>query len=536
MRRPSPSAFAFAFALAVAVALAAAPRHAFAAPKTPVPPAPRAPSDRASRPPFCSGEYADDLAALTARAREVEQAQYTFCVRTSAVYECPFYAADGALRKTRRTVVAHGTAFAYRRQEGDTLLITNDHVAEWPAVTDDDHPVEDVPRGCKRVSDALRIVDDETDGYERDDVPLTRAAGDPQLDIAVLRAHQALPVLPWKIGRSAAVRERNAVEVRGFPLGVLRTRNAGKVTSAYDHDDEHEWDHDDFVIDALLSPGNSGSPVLAVSCRTGEFELVGVYHAGYSRGAALNVVVAIDQVRDLMTTLRRSPRAHAEAPPALDAAARAGLAAGLAHDPTPYFPFGPLVAGGHLRPDGALVFEVLPRDFPVRTGPLLALEDLPPQDGGAFGVLGRVWAGNGSGLRAVARADLDADAQAQLARVLDGLRRDALAANALRSAARHGGRTRDAFHAARRLQRVVERAASARSDLAQTAGDLAERLFAPGSDGATLADALAPAITPAPRAAASDPPPAAGAERGDALQTPVATGQARPPAPPLQSP
>ena len=40
---------------------------------------------------------------------------------------------------------------------------------------------------------------------------------------------------------------------------------ADLARSEHDHDDYGEWDHDDFVVDALLSAGNSGSPVLAVS-------------------------------------------------------------------------------------------------------------------------------------------------------------------------------------------------------------------------------------------------------------------------------
>ena len=48
--------------------------------------------------------------------------------------------------------------------------------------------------------------------------------------------------------------------------------------------------------------------MFAVSCKTGEFELVGIFHARYAGASALNVVVAIDQVRELMTTLKRSPR------------------------------------------------------------------------------------------------------------------------------------------------------------------------------------------------------------------------------------
>src|SRR4029077_1779614 len=115
----------------------------------------------------------------------------------------------------------------------------------------------------------------------------------------------AIQVMPWKIGKSSALRERNVVDVRGFPLGAFKATNLGTVISTYDHDDYKEWDHDDFVIDARLSQGNSGSPVLAVSCATGESELVGIYHAGYSRGSSLNVVIQVDQARDFLTALKK---------------------------------------------------------------------------------------------------------------------------------------------------------------------------------------------------------------------------------------
>ena len=71
-------------------------------------------------------------------------------------------------------------------------------------------------------------------------------------------------MLPYRIGKSAALRQGNAVEVRGFPLGLLHAVNTGKVVNPYDVDLEQGWDHVDFVIDALLSEGNSGSPVLAL--------------------------------------------------------------------------------------------------------------------------------------------------------------------------------------------------------------------------------------------------------------------------------
>ena len=231
--------------------------------------------------PRCAGEYAEDLSALSAQARkiETETAPYSYAVRTGATYECVSYGSDGTLKKSRTQVRASGTAFGYRRDGGDTLLLTNDHVATWPAVTDADHDVDGVPSGCKRVAETLKIVDDDRDTYEADDLPLTTVAVDPSLDVAILRASTALQVIPWQVGRSAALTERNAVQVKGFPLGAFRATNVGKVVSAHDHDVESGRDHDDFVVDALLTSGGSGSPVLAVSCTTGAFELVGIFHA-----------------------------------------------------------------------------------------------------------------------------------------------------------------------------------------------------------------------------------------------------------------
>lgn len=482
-------------------AAAAAPASAPVAPAA----TPAAPVASAATGPYCSGEYAEDMASLSPAARAFEERQppYTFCIRTSAVYECPFYGSDGELHRVRKRVVAHGTGFAYRQQDGGTLLLTNDHVAEWPLATDDDHTVEGVPAGCRRVSDALKIVDGEDDDYAPDDVPLTRVVTDPQLDMAVLRSKKALPIMPWKIGRSAALRERDVVNVRGFPLGIMKADNVGKVVSAYDHDDYKDWDHDDFVIDALLSPGNSGSPVFAISCKTGEFELVGVYHAAYSEGSALNVAVGIDQVRDLMTTLRRSPRPHdGGAPPD-----RAALVAAASATLDPFFPFGTLVASARARPDGALYFQVFSADYPTESWPLLVVEDLPGTAPGTFGPLGRVWIGSPVGLKAYARADLDAETQASLTRVLDALRRDATAAFEYRAAETGSNASKAQFEHAQRLQNVVRRAVAKDGLLSQSVADLADRLR-PGFGDRTvaLADVLAP--PPPPPAAPAAPPPA----------------------------
>ena len=447
---------------------------------------------------YCSSDYADDLGALSTSARAVDRAsdaQFSYCVRNVAVYECLSYGPDGNVRKLRRRAVLHGTAFAYQQQGADTLLLTNDHVAAWPAVTDDDHSVDGVPAGCKKVSENLRIVDNDEDAYDLDDIPLTRLVTDPQRDVAILRAHSKLQVLPWKIGRSAALRDRNVVEVRGFPLGAFRATNVGKVVSAFDHDSYKDWDHDDFVIDALLSSGNSGSPVLAVSCKTGEFELVGIFHAAYSRGSALNVVVGIDQVLDLMRTQKRTPHTPAEV--ALGPAQRTALATGLGQLGELYFPFGALTALVRPRSDGALVFELFPREFPLRSRPLAVLEDAGSPS--AFGQGGAVWFGGERGFKAYARSDLDADTQAMVARLLDALRRDALGGLALTQAARDAEKSRGEFERTSKLRAEVNRTAQSRRDLAQAAADVADRLAPQAGDPTHgLAELLAPPTPPTP--------------------------------------
>jgi len=301
------------------------------------------------------------------------------------------------------------------------------------------------------------------------------------------------------VGRSADLKERNVVDVRGFPLGAFKATNVGKVVSTYDHDDEKDWDHVDFVVDAQLSPGNSGSPVLAVSCRTGEFELVGVYHAGYAGNTPLNVVVAIDQVRDMMTTLKRSPRRDHSEVSALDRKARTRLVTGLDGAIDPFFPFDGAVAVARPRSDGALIFEVMSPAFPFRSTPALVVEDLPdavqPE---SYGELGRIWVGGRFGLKAYPKGSLDSDGQALIERVLDGLRANAGLALELRNAQGQAARDREHYEQMGKLERQLRRSSSTQTDLANSLGELVERLSPKvGESTVSLAEAYAP-LPPAP--------------------------------------
>jgi serine protease Do len=445
-----------------------------------------------SKIPWCTGAYADDAQGLSRAGRELNaklESGFTSCVRTSAVYECLSYGSDGNVQRSRKEAVSHGTAFAYRRQNNETLLLTNTHVAEYPMVTDEEHPVAGIPAGCKRVADSLKIVDNEKDSFEGDDIPLTRVVSDPALDVAVVKTKTLLPVLPWRIGRSAQLKERNVVEVRGFPLGAFKATVEGRVTSVYDHDDFREWDHDDFVVDAQLSTGNSGSPVLAISCATGEYELVGIFHANYSRGSSLNVVVHIDQVRELMTTLKRSTAPRKEQLP-LNVQTRRRLVEELHELGQLYLPLGPSTVQVRPREDGALIYFLYGHDFPNNAWPIAVMEDLERLGELDYGQLGRAWFGNAKGLKAAPPDALDAGDRLTLDRALEAIRRMALTVTWRRRAMLRAGTSREATEELARVEKELKRLTSMTNETAQALADLAEQQ-APGATEPAL-----PARTP----------------------------------------
>ena len=102
------------------------------------------------RPQLVRGDYADSFLPLNDQVREFERDpanRYTYCVRAVATYECLSYGADGEIRRQQSRAVSHGTAFAYREQAGETLLLTNAHVSTWPQVTDARRVVSDIPAG-----------------------------------------------------------------------------------------------------------------------------------------------------------------------------------------------------------------------------------------------------------------------------------------------------------------------------------------------------------------------------------------------------
>ena len=454
---------------------------------------PNSPMRRAIDQASCTGEYADEILALSNEAREFErrpEASYSYCLRNTAQYECLSYGRDGKVRKSAITVEAHGSAFAYKVKSGDYYLLTNEHVANWPLVTDEDHVVDDVPPGCKKIDEQLHLVRDESDDYEPGWIPVQRVVTDPYLDAAVLKTRHQLNVMPYRVGRSALLRAGNIVQARGYPLGIMQATNSGKVVTPYDLDREKGWNHVDFVTDALLTKGNSGSPVFAISCRTGALELVGIYHAGYRGSPALNVVVGIDQLHDLMENFRRSKPPVSDSREPLGPDAHARIVAALQRvDALPFFAVGDRVARARLWPDGRVTYEIFSDAFPASDAVDFTLEETAAPDGGTLTMLSVT--GTTGPPRRSETARLDAEAQDVARNLFELTRRQFLLTMNYRLATIDSGRTREAFRHVQDLAQQIDGTRGQGTELLHSMKEVASRIPSPTLNSQALSASIA---------------------------------------------
>jgi serine protease Do len=496
-------------ALLVAQAVPSAKTRATGKPAAP-PPAKAAPAKAAPAPPappLCNADYADALPVEKANAiLEAARDPFVFAIRNTATYEHVYYGREGKLRRAYLRSVVHGTGFAYRIVNSETQIVTNEHVASQPEVTDDDHLVDGIPTGSKKVREQLKIVRDENDDYEPGHVPLTKLLSDPQSDIAVLKAHRMLGVMPYRIGRSASLRAGNLIQVRGFPLGAFAALSTGKVLNPSMVDSERAWHHADVMVDALLNAGNSGSPVFAISCRTGEAELVGVYHAGYTDAAALNAVVAIDQLRDELDSLkvpRRDPAGlHAD----ITAQDRDRLVKQLFADPTHSvtFPFAARSVVATLVDPDTLRFSVLDDDYPLVVQESMALID---HSHNGFGTLDEIAVSvDGVPTQAPAQA-LDQDVRDHFDRLYDSLWRQVLGVVDYRARLAKGRGSADAFAEAQAARQRLRKHAGEQKEILNICSFEADRANFGAARAPATAAAPAPATpaSPLPAAAASTP-------------------------------
>lgn len=456
----------------------------------------------------CDSDYADTFEGESERARDIEKGlrgQYSYMVRSSARYECPFFGPDGKLKRRVVRATELGSAFAYEQLGNETFLLTNEHVASWPEVTDPRNRVDGVPEGCRRMDEKLRVVHDEHDDYEPGQITLMRVAVDPLLDAAILKANQRLTVLPYRIGKSGRLRQGNAVRVRGFPLGLMQAVNEGKIVNTYDRDQEQGWDHVDFVIDALLAEGNSGSPVLALSCATREPELVGLYHAGYRGHSALNVVVGIDQLTDFMRRKKRVPRAiaAAETPNENDPRVRAALREDLSTTALPFVDFGGAIVRAEPH-EQSILYHVYSKPFPLEDQRQAVLED-PPPAAAAPGAAPlsppanhavRLWVSGPAGWRPLPLATLGPDDQELISKLLESLRLQVAQTLAYRKTVA-AATSPDDRRKARELGRTLGREGTLARDLMSNFSDLLDRVL-PGAEAGPAVPAPGPLPTIGP--------------------------------------
>ncbi len=307
------------------------------------------------------GGYLDTLDALGASSAELNRAQgadFSYCLRVTATYEVVSFDSDGKLRRGYTRAVQHGTGFAFKELGGDYFVATNEHVVRMPPTTTAEVAVEGIPPGARKVREVVEIVLSEEDDGRSGAIELSLVLADPANDLAVLKTRTRLRLMPCRLGVSGELAVGNLVVARGYPLGVFHSSNIGRVTNARQEDLDGVWDHLDFVTDAALNNGNSGSPVFAISRRSHELELVGIFHAHYRNAQGMGVVIGIDSIREQLMHLTVPPPS-ASALPAREEVERLLVETG---EPI-YFPFAGKVARARAA-SGGIRFEVL-EDFPL---------------------------------------------------------------------------------------------------------------------------------------------------------------------------
>jgi serine protease Do len=294
------------------------------------------------------------------------------------------------------------------------------------------------------------------------------------------------------------------VQVRGFPLGAFAALNSGKVLNPSTVDTERGWNHTDFVVDALLNAGNSGSPVFAISCRTAEPELVGIYHAGYTDAAALNAVVAIDQLRDELETLhvpKRDPAGTHD----VTAQDRDRLVKQLFADATHSltFPFAGRAVTVTLVDPQTLRFSILDDDYPLVVQETMALIDHNPN---GFGTLDAIAVSvDGQNTEAPAQA-LDQDVREHFDRLYDSLWRQLLGVVDYRSRLVSGRANADAFADAQAARLRLKRRQAEQKEILNICTFEADRANFGAMRAAAPKDAGATGAAAAPDMALSGPP------------------------------
>lgn len=134
--------------------------------------------------------------------------------------------------------------------------------------------------------------------------PLVRNHAD---DVALFEIPEGIrpPSFPYAVGNSDDLRVGNYVYAVGNPMnlgvnvreGIVSALKAPKEISRIEAKGENA-----FMISNGLSPGDSGTPVIAI--RDGRFELVGLSQGTFAGNGRLGWVIRINAIRDLLENAR----------------------------------------------------------------------------------------------------------------------------------------------------------------------------------------------------------------------------------------
>ena len=247
-------------------------------------------------------EYSEDLERIS---------KSVYCIRNTAVYGKSMYTDDGKSLEINAQGASWGTAYAFKRQDGFTYLLTNYHVIFNSLIGGWD-------REAKLTKEKLEVVDNIRDDFKEDDIPLELVASAPEKDVALIRTKAELPFYEPQILVRDSLKERDKTILIGYPLGETKTVTEGIVGNVYDPDREYDrdmrvkMDHVDFIVDCASNPGNSGSPAFVI--RNGEYYFEGLLHEGYgnmfSQAEGLKRVIGVDEFSELMKITKVQKKHH----------------------------------------------------------------------------------------------------------------------------------------------------------------------------------------------------------------------------------
>lgn len=171
---------------------------------------------------------------------------------------------------------------------------------------------------------------------------------DPELDLAVLKVKTETPLPFVKMGNSSDARVGETLVAIGNPFGLGHTVTTGVLSALHRTiNAEDKTFHDFLQTDASINPGNSGGALLNL-----RGELIGINTAVYGRAQGIGFAIPVNRVRRIATDIID----HGEVRQGYLGVDLKRVTRKLAAEK------------GRLRPEGALVDEVVPSSPADRAG------------------------------------------------------------------------------------------------------------------------------------------------------------------------